>query len=277
MLFVQRVATLITLLLCAAGSQGKDQAPWEVEIDEDGIKIECRIRQKSTRQSEVETLSASLTAKQAEISQLNATGASREELLQAEKDAEELEQAIAINTKEKTGYKYCKATAQAPFPMSELIAINLDAEGLQDWMDTVKMSFQAKKFSDKNYINCMQYDIPVFPDREACAETNIHTDLDSGEFKLIFSLVDNLVNTIGHDPMKIIKGYWKFNPTDHPNKTLLEYGTYVEPGGVIIPFLYNPRAAQIPFRTIKQMFELLQTGKYADTQIPFQFSKEPRL
>ncbi|TNC80128.1 MAG: hypothetical protein C9356_15835 [Oleiphilus sp.] len=250
---------------------------WEVEIDEDGIVIECRIREKTAQNAEVSSLQKALREKRSEIAELKSLAqkdpAANSALQAAQRNADELKSAIALNKKEETGYKYCRGKTVAPFPIADLILINLDADGLKDWMDTVKTSFQAKKFSETNYVNCMQYDIPVFSDREACAETNISVDLETGEFKLIFELVENLLKTPGHEPMKVIKGFWKFKPTADDSKTLVEYGTYVEPGGPIIPWLYNPRAAVIPFKTIKNMMKVLESGKYKDNQVPFPYRK----
>ncbi|TNC79504.1 MAG: hypothetical protein C9356_18790 [Oleiphilus sp.] len=267
----------LVLLISTGACHAEEQRPWEVEIDEDGIKVECRVRQKSTQSKEASRYESNLVEIEATLARLQKENASREEVQSAEQEAKDLKKALARSNKEETGFKYCKATFIAPFPMHELIAINLDADGLKDWMDSVKTSYQAKKFSETNYINCMQYKIPVFNDREACAETVIEVDLATGEFMLEFGLAERLINTIGHEPMKIIKGFWKYLPTDQPDRTYVEYGTYVEPGGAIIPFLYNPRAAQVPFKSIKRMLKVLDSGKYKDFEVPFPYQADQNL
>ncbi len=168
----------------------------------------------------------------------------------------------------KSGYKYCKIIAETGHSLKELIAINTDAPNLYRWMETIKYSEQVSRTNDQDYINCVKYDIPYpFNDRESCTRSTIELSDNKMEIKLEFKTVPLVVDTLDHDNMEQIYGYWKFK--DLGDKRRVEYATIVLPGGNLVPMLYNLEALNVPWKTVKNMFRELDKGLYKSTNISF--------
>jgi len=174
--------------------------------------------------------------------------------------------------KHKSGYRYCRIFAETHFSINELVGINTDAANLHEWMETVKTSKQLVHTNDQDYINCLQYKMP-YPlyDRESCTRSEIGV-IDGGkEVKIEFNTVKMIGDTIDHENMELIAGYWKF--TDgNDGKNIVEYATVVLPGGSLVPFLYNANdegPLNVPWKTMLSMFKRLEKGAYKNKKISF--------
>ena len=172
--------------------------------------------------------------------------------------------------KHKTGYLFCKIEKIMNFTLHELVAINTDPGFLSEWMETVMYSKQVEKVDDKNYVNYVQYDIPLpFRDRHSATRTIITQESDTKKVRMKFETehaykLDNLK----FEPMKNIQGQWVFTPVTK-EKTKVEYGVLVIAGGALVPFLFNTRAEEVPWVTVKNMEKELASNRYEGVKINF--------
>ncbi len=173
----------------------------------------------------------------------------------------------------KSGYKYCKINLTTQHGVAPLLAINMDAAFLPEWMETFKSAKQVEKVSDTNYVNCIQYNIPYpFRDRESCSRSIITYDAETQLTRLEFKSVPLFKDTLDHENMEFIYGYWTFKPNGK-GQTELEYATLVLPGGNLVAELFNLEAVNVPWNTVKNMLRVLDAGKYKGKAIPFLANK----
>jgi len=186
-------------------------------------------------------------------------------------DLKKAEGAIKIYSRiHKSGYEMTKLEAEVDYDLHQLLAINTDAAGLKDWMDSAKGSELVLAVSPKEYVVRMIWDIPApFYDRDSVARSVITQNPANKEVMLSYKTEKGLIpETPDYVRMEEAIGYWRYTPVSK-FRTKIEYTCLTMPGGELVPIWANMKAVEAPWNTVQNMLKVLATDKYKGSTLEF--------
>lgn len=166
---------------------------------------------------------------------------------------------VYIRAERGSGFKSFKAVITIEASKDEIISILKDADSYTKWYGYTKTSKLIKQENDVQY-NYVETIFPwPFANRDMVYRMSINM-LHSGVIEISLKGIPNYIpEKKGIVRMQKAEGYISLNPLD--NKTEITYEFHSEPGDNIPTGLANNSIAELPFKTLRGLREVLKEKK----------------
>lgn len=151
-----------------------------------------------------------------------------------------------------------------------LAALVMDLENCSKWAAMCKKARVYERLSEsESYVYSLN-DAP-FPvrDRDVLAKVSWSYDSLSGRISMISSAaVDRLPKVKGVIRVEKAVSEWHFTPQED-GTALVENYAHIDPNGAIPAWLTNIMIIDAPYRTMKKMRRIVESGKYDQAELAF--------
>jgi hypothetical protein len=198
---------------------------------------------------------------------LSASSYADEYVWEAKRDREGIQ--VYTRSVEGSKNKAVKATAKVSATISELVALLMDSSACAEWAALCKESRVVARVSDTELYVYTINDVPwPVADRDAVARVRWLVE-PSGTVVMTAELVSGKVDE-RRKTLRLTTGKtsWTFAPLQDGQVEIISE-VYLDPGGATPAWLTNMLLVDAPFDTLKGMKELVASGRYRDSQIPF--------
>ena len=134
--------------------------------------------------------------------------------------------------------------------VTDLIALNTDAEGLGEWMVTFDKVELVERRAWFDYDLKVIYDFP-FPFADRISRTRSELFMVGDKVYLVFQSLP-VEDAGGAVPMASVKGFWSFVPTSDSHIDVV-YQSHIEPGGNMSSILSNAFSIDVPLATLSNL------------------------
>lgn len=167
-------------------------------------------------------------------------------------------------------YKAVRAVATLSGKASSAIALVLDSKACPEWAELCKLSERVKVISPREFYIYTYNDLP-FPvkDRDAVTHVIWSQDSQTGRISMTSTVTDGYREPV----KKAIRleqavAQWHFTQTDN-GTVLVESFAHIDPNGATPAWLTNMLLVDSPYKTIMNMREIVESGRYDDTPVDF--------
>lgn len=167
-------------------------------------------------------------------------------------------------------YKAVKAVTTVQARVNSAVALVLDLDACPDWAELCKASKMMEALSPtRSYVYTLN-DLP-FPvkDRDVVALVEWTVNPDSGRVTMTSSATDSELVPIGK-PIRLKQAIaqWHFQQLD-AQTIQVESFAHIDPNGVTPAWITNMLLVDSPFKTLKKMTALLESGRYENAKVEF--------
>ncbi len=171
---------------------------------------------------------------------------------------------------EDSKFKAVKSTMRLNTSLSALVALVRDAEACPEWADLCKHAEVVETVNAREMYVYTLNDLPwPVSDRDAVAHVLWQQDATS---KVVTMTADAVDGKVPHKNGKIRLQYaatgWIFTPLTDGQIEITSHA-HVDPAGAIPAWLTNRLLVDSPYKTMKAMRTLVETGRYDDTDLNF--------
>ena len=157
----------------------------------------------------------------------------------------------------------------------QLVELIFDLQNCPNWADLCKESITVKHVSDLELYIYVYNDIP-FPvkDRDVVVHVVWSKNQDSGKVTMHSSATNlelsNKLRAISDSAVRLTSAIsqWHFTPLDD-GKVLVENFAHIDPNGPTPAWLTNLLLVKSPYKSMRNMRDIIQSGKYADQPTRF--------
>ena len=176
---------------------------------------------------------------------------------------------IEVYTRKLEGEKFkeIKILTQCKTSLNAIMAAFDDTEGHKDWVYKSPESYTVERVDDQTLIYYIKSDLP-FPatDRDLVIK---YTWTQDPETKIISTMSEGVVGKVEEYDANIrVKDFvstYKLTPQEN-GWIDIEYYAKMDPAGKLPAWLVNLAVTSGPIKTMEQLFEIIESGKY-DAQI----------
>jgi hypothetical protein len=143
-----------------------------------------------------------------------------------------------------------RVTGAVDRSVEDLIALNTDADRLDEWMVTFDKVAVVDRRAWFDYDLRVRYDFP-FPFADRVSRTRSELFRIGDKVYLVFQSVP-VEDAGGAVPMASVKGFWSFAPTSDGHTDVV-YQTHIEPGGNMSSVLSNAFSIDVPLDTFRNL------------------------
>lgn len=181
----------------------------------------------------------------------------------------ELEQdGISVYTRNVQGkaYKEFKATTIVNTSLHSLLALFKSVDQMPEWLTQCE---ETKLISSEHFWHQLSYHevkVPVLRNRDMVLEMNISQDTIMNTLRIDIQGKPSLYPKQSRKiRVEDIHGYWLCKPLED-GSMYIEYSMYLDPAGIIPPWLYNKRIKNDPYETL---LNLQQRVKRKELKLAF--------
>jgi len=183
-------------------------------------------------------------------------------------------QGIRISTSKVEGSKYkaVRGVMTVKSSVKELVALIHDLGECSEWAEMCKESELVKRVSDTSHFIYVLNDAP-FPviDRDIYTHVTWSHDPPTGKVSM-HSVASNdeeaMPKKKGIIRIKHALSQWHFTPQKN-GEVLVESFAHIDPAGVSPPWITNRLLVNAPYKTMKKMRTIVESGKYLDVEVSF--------
>jgi len=176
---------------------------------------------------------------------------------------------IEVYTRKLEGEKFkeIKILTQCKTSLNAIMAAFDDTEGHKDWVYKSPESYTVERIDEQTLIYYIKSDLP-FPatDRDLVIK---YTWTQDPETKIISTMSEGVVGKVEEYDANIrVKDFvstYKLTPQEN-GWIDIEYYAKMDPAGKLPAWLVNLAVTSGPIKTMEQLFEIIESGKY-DAQI----------
>lgn len=178
---------------------------------------------------------------------------------------------ISISTSpvEESPFKAVRGEMVVKAKVDALIALVEDMEACPDWAALCKESRVEKRISDTESFAYIYNDIP-FPvtDRDVYTHVVWSRDPVSKRITMTSTAVEGGTPKTKAVRIKKAVSQWHFTPKED-GTTLVENFAHIDPNGPTPAWVTNMMLVDSPFKSMRKMRSIVESGGYADTKVPF--------
>ena len=170
---------------------------------------------------------------------------------------------------EGSGFKAVRAEMLIPASLSSLVALVSDSEACPTWADLCKEEKVIEQVSPTESYRYTYNDIP-FPvkDRDVLAHVVWKYDSDAKKVTMTSqATTDRLAKTKAVRIENAI-AQWHFTEKDN-GEVLVENFAHIDPNGPTPAWVTNLMLVDSPYKTLKRMRKIIESGKYDNSKIDF--------
>ena len=167
-------------------------------------------------------------------------------------------------------YKAVRGVSIMHGELHSFVALVLDLEVCSEWADLCKSSRVVKSISSTESLVYTLNDLP-FPvsDRDAIALVTWQQNPATKKVTMTSVATDStLVPIEGAIRLKDAVTQWHFTPMND-NKVLVESFGHIDPNGSTPAWVTNQLLISSPFKSLKNMRTMINSGAYNDSQVEF--------
>lgn len=167
-------------------------------------------------------------------------------------------------------HKAVRATMTIDKPANELVGLVMDPDACPEWAALCKESFVANTVSPTELFVYTYNDLPwPVTDRDAVGHVRWYRDPSSQSINMHVDIVEGHVKK-KRRTIRLQYGQtsWTFTPLDGGSTRVDSYA-HLDPAGATPAWLTNMLLVDSPYDTMVGMREVVNTGRYADTDISF--------
>ena len=153
---------------------------------------------------------------------------------------------------------------------ASLAALVMDLDNCPKWAAMCKKARVQRWISDSELIIYSLNDAP-FPvrDRDVIAKVNWLFDVESQKISMLSQAIDSPLNI----KKKVVRvnqavSEWHFTPQEN-GQTLVENFAHIDPNGALPAWIINALIIDSPYKTLKRMRRIAESGEYDDVNLPF--------
>jgi hypothetical protein len=153
---------------------------------------------------------------------------------------------------------------------TSLAALVMDFENCPKWAAMCKKASIQQQISDNELIVYSLNDAP-FPvrDRDVMARVSWLFDVESQKISMLSQAINSPLNV----KKKVIRvseavSEWHFTPQEN-GQTLVENFAHIDPNGAMPAWIINALIIDSPYKTLKRMRRIVESGEYDDINLPF--------
>lgn len=153
--------------------------------------------------------------------------------------------------------------------VESIVALVLDVDKCSSWADLCKESKIVKRLSSTEFYVYTYNDVP-FPvtDRYVVAHVNWQQDPNTLQVSMLTKPIEGEIEKENAVRIKDADSRWYFTP-QVDGTTLVETFAHVDPNGPIPAWLSNLLQVNSPFKTMKNMRQLIESGAYKNAESIF--------
>jgi len=178
---------------------------------------------------------------------------------------------IAISTSSVEGsfFKAVRGEMVVKAGVEALVALVEDMEACPDWAAMCKESRVEKRVSDKESFAYVYNDIP-FPVTDRDVYTHVVWSRNPDTKRVTMTGTAAKGGTAKTKAVRIENAVsqWHFTPKGD-GTTFVENFAHIDPNGPTPAWVTNLMLVDSPFKSMKKMREIVESGSYDDTTVPF--------
>ena len=181
---------------------------------------------------------------------------------------------ISISTSKVEGSKYkaIRGVMIVKGTVKELVALIHDLDECSEWAEMCRESRIVTRVSDTSHYIYVRNDVP-FPltDRDIYTHVTWTHNQNTGKVSMLSTASEDekmMPKKKGIIRIKNALSQWHFTPK-LDGTVLVESFAHIDPAGVSPPWLTNRLIIDSPYKTMKKMRELIESGKYVDSEVSF--------
>jgi hypothetical protein len=167
-------------------------------------------------------------------------------------------------------FRAVRATMLIQGKASSLVALVMDNDACPRWADLCKESKTIETVSDTESYVYVYNDLP-FPvkDRDVLTRVIWDHDLATGKVSMTSTATQDRHPKIEKAVrIKQAVSQWHFTPQDDGSVRVDNFA-HIDPNGATPAWITNMLLVSSPYKTMKNMRELIESGQYADSKVAF--------
>ena len=189
--------------------------------------------------------------------------------LQWQVQREEQDITLSIANVKDSAYIAVKTETQIETSLTALVKLVMDADASTEWVDRCVASDIYDRISNTEYY---QYFIskPPWPLKKrdfllrvkVSQDEQLKVSISAEAANNIYPVQENIVRITQTDSL------WEFVPLNHKQVRVINYA-YVEPAGGVPKWLVNSSIGSTPFKTLRNMRNIIKKKRYDNNPLPF--------
>lgn len=170
---------------------------------------------------------------------------------------------------EGSGFKAVRAEMLIPASLSSLVALVSDSEGCPKWADLCKEEKVIEQVSPTESYRYTYNDIP-FPVKDRDVLAHVIWTYDSDAKKVTMTSVATIDRLAKTKAVRIENAVAQWHFTEKGDgQVLVENFAHIDPNGPTPAWITNLMLVDSPYKTLKNMRKIIESGKYDNSIIDF--------